>query len=95
MEQLTQFGSAIAPFAITGAIVSIIVQYTKSFFEKRGNKLLWAIGVSVVGGIVLQFANLIPTNWLTTIAAVFASANTVYLLVIQWTEVPKQTPPSA
>jgi hypothetical protein len=29
---------------------------------------------------------LIPTNWFGTIVAVLASANTVYLVVIQWFE---------
>ena len=86
MNELSQFFSTIAPYAITGAIVSTIVQVTKNFFSKSHYKLLLAIGVSIIGGIILQFVYLLPTNWLTTVAEVFGAANTVYLVIIQWFE---------
>ena len=93
MNTLNQFWTAIAPFAITGGIVSLIVQYTKAAFEKSAHKTLWAIGIAIVAGIVVQFAGLVPTNWLTTIAAIVAAANTWYLLVLQWLETPDTSAP--
>jgi hypothetical protein len=86
MNILLQTWAVIGPYAITGAVVSLIVQFTKSFFAKSAHKLLWAIVISILGGVVLQFVYLIPTNWFGTIVAVLASANTVYLVVIQWFE---------
>lgn len=92
MNTLASFWAVIAPYAITGGIVSLIVQATKSAFEKSGHKALLAIGVSVVAGVIVQFIGFVPTNWLTTIAAVLAAANTWYLLVLQWIETPTLPP---
>lgn len=86
MSEISQFAAAVAPYAITGAIVSLLVQWLKPIFDKSGHKLLLAILGSILGGVALQFVGLVPTEWFTTIVSVFASANTVYLLVIQWFE---------
>lgn len=87
---MTQFFGAIIPFAITGALVSAIVQFSKPYITKSGNKALLAVAVSIVGGIILWAFKFVPINWLETILSVWAAANTVYLAVIQWFEVPTQ-----
>lgn len=86
MTFLAQFWAQVAPFAITGAIVSLIIQATKQAFGKSAHKTLWAIVISIVAGVIVQFAGLVPTAWLTTIAGVLAAANTWYLVVLQWFE---------
>ncbi len=93
MTELSTFWGAIAPYAVTGAIVSLIVQATKDAFAKSIHKTLWAIVISIACGIIVQFAGLGPTNWLTTIAAILAAANTWYLVVLQWFE-STPTPPA-
>lgn len=75
--------TSLAPLAITGAIVSIIIQATKNVLSKSGHKVLLTIGVSIVCGTILQFTPFVPTPWIETIVAVFAAANTVYLAVIK------------
>ena len=83
---MNEFIISVMPFAITGAIVSAIIQATKVLFKKSGNKLLLAIGVSIVGGIILQFTSLVPSEWYTTVIAVFAAANTIYVSVVKLLE---------
>lgn len=92
MTFLAQFWAQVAPFAITGAIVSLIIQATKAAFSKSAHKTLWAIIISIIAGIIVQFAGLVPTAWLTTIAGVLAAANTWYLVVLQWFESDTTTP---
>lgn len=94
MEILSSFLGQIAPFAIVGAIVSLLVQYVKQFFTAKGHALLFCIALSILAGIIVQFMSLVPTTWLTTIVNVFAAANTIYLAIVQWFE-PSQPPSPA
>ena len=81
---MNELFSTVAPLAITGALVSALVQYTKDFLSKSTHKFIYVIVASVLLGVVLKFANLIPTNWATTIIGVWASANSVYLAISQF-----------
>jgi len=90
---MESFINALAPFAITGALASIVVQYTKSFFEQHSAwRLPYAIGISIVAGIALQFTALVPTEWYATIVNVFAAANTVYLVILKTIEAKPPAP---
>lgn len=91
MNEVTLFFSTIAPYAITGAIVSIFVQYTKDFLNKSTHKFFYVIGASILIGIIAKFANLIPGEWFTAISGVWASANSAYLFFSQFSGSTSQT----
>lgn len=78
-ETLLTIGS----FAITGVLVSAIVQFTKDFMDKSGHKVLYTIGISILGGVILYFLNFVPANIIEIVIGVWASANTFYLAVIK------------
>jgi len=76
--------ATIGGFALTGALVSALVQYTKGFIAKKGNRTLYVIGISVIGGLVAYFFHLVPTDIVETVLGVWASANTVYIAVAKF-----------
>lgn len=93
LSQLSQFFSQIAPFAITGIIVSGAVQWLKKYLDKTGHKVALLVGASVVLGSLAYFFGAIPENVLTAIAGVLASANLIYVLFVQWFESPAPVNP--
>lgn len=80
-------------FAVTGAVLSGLAEYTKSFLVKSGHRVLYVLGISIVGGLGVYFFHLVPTNWVETILGVWASVNTAYLAITQW--LPSSTTPPA
>lgn len=82
--------TALASLSITGAIVSLVAQYTKGWIEKRSNKMLWVVLLSVAGGGALWLLQLVPTQAWVPVLGVFAFANTCYLVIGAWTK-PKTT----
>lgn len=86
MEQLQSILAVIMPYALTGAVIASVTQYVKQFIDKKGHKFLVALVLSIVGGLFVYAIGFIPANWLVTIVAVWGSANTVYLAIIQWFE---------
>jgi hypothetical protein len=94
INQLTQFAAQIAPFAITGVIASAIVQAGKQFLAKTGHKVLLLVAVSLILGAVTFFIHALPDAFLTDAAGILASANAIYVLVIQWFESDSPVPPT-
>lgn len=92
--QIGQFWAQIAPFAITGVIVTAAVQAAKQFVDKTGHKIAISVSFSIVGGVVAYFVGAIPNNILTDIVGVLAAANGLYALVIKPLETPAQPPQS-
>ena len=83
-------------FALTGAVVSGLVEYTKGFLAKAGHRTLYVIGISIVGGLGVYFFHLVPTNWVEACLGVWAAANTVYIAVTQYLPIgTPSAPPSA
>ena len=74
----------IVSFALTGAVVSAVVEYTKGFLAKATHRTVYVVGVSVLGGLVVYFFHLVPTNIVETLVGVWAAANTVYVAVTQY-----------
>lgn len=83
----------ISSFALTGVVISAVAEYTKSFLDKAGHRTLYVVGLSIVGGLCVYFAHLVPTNIVTTLVGVWAAANTAYLAIVQF--LPNNTTPSA
>ena len=77
MDTLTLLGG----FAITGALVSIVTQFTKKYILSSNLRMVYVIALSVVGGLVVYFFHLIPTNIVNSIIGVWAAANTVYVAI--------------
>lgn len=77
---------AVGSLAVTGALVSLVAQYTKSWIEKRRNKMLWVLLLSVGGGGALWLLQLVPTSWWVPVIGVFGFANTAYLVITSWTK---------
>jgi len=65
--------------SIVGAALSIAFQYFKATSGTKSK--LWAIGLSVVVGVVYVFLR--DTVWWTTILGVLASASTIYALFLK------------
>ena len=80
MELLANFGS----YALAGVIVSLIAQYTKQWLDTKKEKLLFVVFLSILMGAFVYFFNLIPQNAIQIMIGIFASANTVYLVIIRW-----------
>lgn len=92
MTMLNQFWTQIAPLAITGAIVSLLTQWIKQYVIARWHGLATAVVLSFIGALILIALAYVPANLLIALAGVFGSANTVYLLIIQWFETSQQPP---
>ena len=71
-------------FALTGAVVSAIVEFTKGFLNTQQKRTAYVVGMSVLGGLGVYFFHLIPTDVVTTIFGIWAAANTVYIAVTQY-----------
>ena len=74
MEALKLFSE----FAISGVIVSTIIQYTKGWLGTKTNRVIWSLLISFVIGILIYGLNFVPVSWWQMIVGVFAAANTVY-----------------
>lgn len=85
-DQISQFAAQVAPFALTGVLVSAFVQVAKQFLAKSGHKVLLLVASSLVIGAAAYFVGLLPQNVLTAVLGVLASANTVYVLFVKWVE---------
>lgn len=83
MEIFIQFIQTITPYAVTGALVSMVVQVVKQYLDKSSHKFLLVIFASLIGGIAFHFIGLIPQSWLIGAAGIWASANTIYLALDQ------------
>lgn len=66
-------------FALTGVVIASVAQYTKAFLEKSSHRTWYVLGLSVIGGLIVYYGHLIPTNLIVTLVGIWASANTVYL----------------
>jgi len=73
--------SVITSFALTGVVVSAVVEFTKGFLAKSSHRTLYVVGLSVVAGLGVYFFHLVPTNIVETLVGVWAAANTVYVAV--------------
>lgn len=93
LTQLSAFWAQVAPFALTGVIVSAAVQALKQFVSKTGHTIAISVGLSVVGGLVVYFIGAVPETWLTAIVGVLAASNAIYALVIKQFEATQ--PPQA
>jgi hypothetical protein len=85
----TEILTALGGYAITGAVVSTIVQYTKDWLASRPVKMIYTFGISIIGGIVLYSINFVSANYIAAILGVWASANTVYLVIYKPLQSPK------
>jgi hypothetical protein len=79
MDTLTLISS----FALTGLVVSTFAEFTKDFLDKQGHKTLYVIALSIIGGLGIYYAHLVPTNIVETLVGVWAAANTVYVALIK------------
>ena len=84
MENIQDVIATLGGMALTGAVVSVIVQYTKNWLASRGHKVLWVILLSVILGTGAYFSHLIPTGWIQVVFGVWASANSAYLVVYKY-----------
>ena len=94
MNVLTTLGS----FAVVGVIVGLVIEYTKSFFTSATStqRTLYALALSIVGGLIVFFWHLIPDAWLTDVVGVIAAVNTAYVFIIQYLpNTPPATPASS
>lgn len=82
MNILTTLGS----FAVVGVVVSAVIEYTKGFFTKatQGERMAYMIGLSIVGGLVVYFWHMVPTDYVTTAVGVIAAVNTAYTFLVQF-----------
>ena len=74
---------ALGQYALAGAILGGIIQYSKVWLETKTQKVLWAAALSIFAGGLLYAFNFLPGDWLLVIAGVFAAANTVYAVVFK------------
>lgn len=72
--------SQIGAYALTGAIISAIIQWSKGWIQSHNGKVWWTILISIILGAGVYAAQLVPGQILTVIAGVFAAANTVFAL---------------
>lgn len=82
MQTLTLLSS----FAIVGVVVSLVVEYTKNLFTEATatKRTFYMLGLSVLGGLIVYFWHLVPTNFVTTVVDVIAAVNTAYLFLVQY-----------
>lgn len=81
---MSQLLITIGSYALTGFIVSAIAQLAKQKITNKVFKLLFVVGLSIVGGGLAYLANFIPGNVAEVIIGVFAAANSIYLVVVKW-----------
>lgn len=86
--------SVILSFALTGFIVSLFGEYTKQFLAKSAHRTLYFLGLSIVGGLVVYYWNLIPTDIVTTLIGIYAACNTAYVAFVQFLPNSTPTPPA-
>ena len=82
----SQLWATIGAYALTGAIISAVIQATKSWIDSRGARVVWSLAISFFLGSIAYAAQFIPGSWITVIAGIFASANTVYVLFFKGNE---------
>jgi len=66
--------------SIVGVVLSIAFEYFKSNTTNPTKSKLWAVGLSVVVGIVYVLIR--DTVWYSTILGILASASTTYALFL-------------
>lgn len=86
---MDQIWITVGSLAITGFLVSLLAQYLKSMLAKTSQKMLMVLALSVLGGLVLYAMRFVPANAWAVILGVYASANTVYLLIMRWLNPPE------
>lgn len=86
MENTQELWALIGSYALTGAIISSIIQATKNWLSSRNQKVVWTILISMTGGIVIYYFNLLPGHIILVLAGIFASAETFYTLIFKTTE---------
>ncbi|MCP6719751.1 MAG: hypothetical protein KJI72_00275 [Patescibacteria group bacterium] len=77
---IQELWSVIGAYALTGVIVTTLIQVTKEWISSRRGKVFWAIIISLAAGVGIYFLNLLPGSWLVMLAGIYGSANTFYLL---------------
>ncbi len=83
MENIQELWSLIGSYALTGAILTSFVQVTKSWIKSRGGKVFYTFLIAIGVGSAVYLVGLLPGELVTTIAGVWTSANTVYLLFLK------------
>lgn len=78
--------ATIGAYALTGAIISSLIQWTKAWINSRSGKILWTALISLILGAGVYYAQLIPGSVLIVVAGIFSAANTVYALFFKGTE---------
>jgi hypothetical protein len=81
-ENLQQLWSIVGAYALTGAVITALVQTTKNWISTKKGKQFWAFLISIVVGAAVYFAQLLPGSWLMIMAGVWGAANTVFLLFL-------------
>jgi hypothetical protein len=81
-ENLQQLWSIIGAYALTGAVITAVIQTTKGWIKTKRQKQFWAFLISIALGAGVYFLQLIPGPWLMVLAGVWGSANTVFLLFL-------------
>lgn len=79
-----QVTTAITSLAITGAVVSVITQYTKKWLAKKASKQAWVVLLSLGAAGILYLLNLVPAEWWQLTVGVWTMANTVYFIIMGW-----------
>ncbi len=77
METLTLLGQ----YALSGLVLSSIIQLTKKWIQSKPGRIWWAVLLSVIGGVLVYGLQFIPGNYLEIIVGLWASANSVYLVL--------------
>lgn len=88
----SSFIAAAASFAVIGFVLSLVIEYTKRFLAASGHRMLYALLISVAGGLAIYFSGLIPESFYQIALQVIGSVNTMYLLLVQW--IPMNPPAS-
>lgn len=76
----------LSQFAIVGVLVSLVIEYTKNFLTKAtpGARTAYMIILSLIGGLIIYFWNLVPVNFVTAAVGVIAAVNTAYVFLVQY-----------
>lgn len=70
--------------AITGALVSVVAQFTKRWLQRKASKQIWVIVLSLGAAGILYLMNSVPATWMETAVVVWTMANTMYLVIMGW-----------
>jgi len=84
--ELQQLWAQVGSYALVGAIVSSIIQFTKGWIGSRSGKVMWSFLISIGIGMGIYFARLLPGEMVTVVAGIIAASNTVYALFFKGTE---------